>query len=214
MMSRVFNTVRAFFLGFALVSRDSAAGTLNQYRSRIFAGLMLAVYYGVMGYYFLHHAKNAPKEQVSDHMMLLFQVVFALPFYMGFHKLVQYLQREDVQRAFVRNVETAKTYLLFVWGKLLVVAAVLWKCTTATARGITFVSAVTGHVLKRLTLAALRVGKRVVFFSGRMLGAGTIIAIACSLEGLKNARAWSALRIKAMKRFAANCVEVGESARM
>ena len=203
MMSGVFSTVRAFFLGFALLSRDSAKGTLRAYRTHLLGTLMLGVYLAVMSYYFFHHGKAIPKEQTSDKMVLVFEYALAPVFYMGFQQLAVFLFREDVQRAFSRYVETAKYWLLFAWDRLTIAGATVWALTCAVLR-----------VLMSFARATLRVTRYILGRAGHIAGAGFLIAIACSLEGFRNTRAWTKLRIQDMKRFATNCVEAGQSTRM
>lgn len=214
MMSGLFGTVRAFFLGFAMLSRSSAMGTLRTYRTHIVASLMLAVYYATMSYYFFHHGKVVPKEQTSDWMMVVFQCALLTVFYMGFRQLAIFLFREDVQRAFSRFVAKVMYWLNFAWDMLVFGYRIALTVMGAVARATgVFLMAAYRHGY-RFTRATLRLSRRLLIHAGLLTGAILVVGLAVSMETFKDVRAWARLRLRGMKRFADTCVEVGQSARM
>jgi hypothetical protein len=213
-MVSVFSTVRAFFLGFAMLSRDSAVETLQQYRTRIIALLLTALYYTVMGYYFVYHGKQAPREGVSDYMTALFQVVLAWVFYKGFYSLVLFFSREDVQAAFSRAVDGTRVFLLAVWAR-----------TKAFIRAVGRFLRVTGRITGRFIAACYRVTVRVGGAVGRqtwkmltkcanVIGAVALVSFATMVEGGKVSTRKAKIYLRDIKRFASSCVEAGQSARM
>lgn len=213
-MSGLFGTVRAFFLGFAMLSRNSAMDTLRTYRTHILASLMLAVYYVTMSYYFFHHGKVVPKEQTSDWMTVVFQYALVPVLYMGFRQLAIFLFREDVQRAFSRYVATAKYWLLVAWDMLVAGYRIAATVTGIVIHAIGVFLLAVYRVVRRFILAALRLSQRLLIHASFFTGAALVIGLAVSMEAFKNARAWTRMRLRGMKRFADTCVEVGQSARM
>jgi hypothetical protein len=107
-------SVRAFVRGFALLSRSSASQKATHYRVPLLAGLLVALYYVVQGFYFLYHGKQHPRETVSDGMSMTLQLFMVPVLYLGFHALVVFVLRPEVQAAFDRRVEQARVVAQFI----------------------------------------------------------------------------------------------------
>lgn len=166
-MANQIGNVRAFVRGFALLSRSSASQKANHYRVPLLASVLVALYYVVQCFYFLYHAKQHPRETVSDGMSMTLQVFMVPVLYLGFHALVVFILRPEVQAAFdlrvaqasvvlqavLRNLKAFTRYMLRKLNGFLVVSfhvaaylavATAWHTRSGYARSRVLLSSTTG----------------------------------------------------------------------
>jgi hypothetical protein len=110
-MANQIGNVRAFVRGLALLSRSTASQKATHYRVPLIAGLLVVLYYLVQGFYFLYHGTQHPRETVSDGMSMVLQVFMVPVLYLGFHALVVFILRPEVQAAFDRRVAQARVVI-------------------------------------------------------------------------------------------------------
>lgn len=168
MANSLFGKVRAFVLGFVLLSRDSAARKLGRHSTALTAGTMVALYYAVQAVYFLYHGKHFPRETVSDFFSMFLQVLLAPVLYLGFHHVITFCLRPEVQSEFAYRVEQVRVALQVVWrGIKAITRAVLRKVNNflvvALHLGV-FLSVSTAS-LTRIAYAGSRV--KLASFSGK-----------------------------------------------
>jgi len=188
MFARISNTAQAFFVGLAMLVGQSMSSRLNQHKTRLLGSSLMVAYYTVQLFQFAYHGKVAPKEHVSDVMGLLFQFALAPVFYAGFHKTVEFMCREDVQRA-----------LWAVVARVMAFCVVVRQVTLGMLRAIGRTFRFAGQKLFAASfLVGLFIGVVIVGFGHLCRRAGSALMV-------------GSLRIaQFLRRFASQCVEAGQ----
>ncbi|KWU23448.1 hypothetical protein [Burkholderia cenocepacia] len=199
MFSGFYQTVRAFVLGFAMLTKRRASDKFGRHKARVLSILLLAVYYSVQWVQYAYHGKAVPKEHLPDTMNLLFQLWMIPVLYLGFYQVVLFMCREDVQRALSSAVAAVVRVAAAVWhmlslaavagaGRAMIAARYARRALVALAGSSLRIGAL---ILRRLRVYSVFVGN----------GAFTMSVVSLAVAGN---------RINQLKQFASHCIEAGQ----